>query len=70
MRRSMGKQRLSLGERLRRSRRERGINQTEIALVLGVSQPTISYWESDRKIPRHLRAVAAAYGIPFRELIQ
>ena len=37
--------------RVRELREARGIQQKELAIDLGVSQPTISDWESGRKVP-------------------
>jgi transcriptional regulator with XRE-family HTH domain len=37
----------SLGERLARLRKEKGITQIELAERLGVSQPLVSEWERD-----------------------
>ena len=37
--------------RVRELREAKGIQQKELAIDLGVSQPTISDWESGRKVP-------------------
>lgn len=37
--------------RVRELRESRGIQQKELAIDLGVSQPTVSDWESGRKVP-------------------
>lgn len=37
--------------RIRELREAKGMQQKELAIDLGVSQPTISDWESGRKIP-------------------
>src|SRR5947207_430755 len=50
----------SLGQRLSRLRKERGITQVELAQVFGVSQPVISEYERDGLALRwdHLIALA------------
>ena len=37
--------------RVRELREAKGIQQKELAIDLGVSQPTVSDWESGRKVP-------------------
>lgn len=37
--------------KIRKLREQRGMQQKELALELGVSQPTVSDWEAGRKIP-------------------
>ena len=44
----------TIGERVRLARKELGLNQTELALRLGVSQPTVANWESGVHDPRRL----------------
>lgn len=42
----------SIGKRIKELRDERGLTQTELADLLGVSQKTISSWEVDRTEPK------------------
>ncbi len=39
------------GERLRALRREREIGQNELAGALGLSNASVSYWETGKQIP-------------------
>jgi len=45
----------TLGGRIRRQRLVSGLAQYELAKILGVSAPTVSEWESDKKIPARER---------------
>lgn len=36
---------------IKQARKKMGLNQKEVAAALGVSQPTVSDWEADRKMP-------------------
>lgn len=47
VRKTERKQEETVGQRLARLRRERGITQEELASMLGVAQPMISGWERD-----------------------
>jgi len=55
----------SLGERLHRLRKLRGLTQGELASRLGVSKPTVWAWEQDRARPieDRLEAIAEALGV-------
>jgi transcriptional regulator with XRE-family HTH domain len=57
---------LTVGENLRRLRRERGFGQIALAKASGVSQPSISYLERDVRDPHAetLRKLADALGVP------
>lgn len=48
----------SLGDRLAKARKVAGLEQSEIASVLGVSRALVSQWENDKAEPR-LSQVAA-----------
>ena len=37
--------------RIRELREQKGLQQKELAVDIGISQPTVSDWESGRKIP-------------------
>jgi transcriptional regulator with XRE-family HTH domain len=51
-------------------RRERGLSQRELALELGVTKPTVSYWESAKAIPQVtiLEPLARALHVSYEEL--
>jgi transcriptional regulator with XRE-family HTH domain len=61
----------SLGERLRRLRRERSLTQEELAHLCGVSQEMIAKTEQGRRHPRVtvLAKLAQALDVPLSELI-
>jgi len=44
----------SIGERIRKARKTRGLSQADLALRIGVSQPAIANWESGIHDPRRL----------------
>lgn len=60
----------SLGERLHRLRKLRGLTQGELAARLGVSKPTVWAWEQDRARPieDRIEAIAEALGVTAGEL--
>lgn len=60
----------SLGERLHRLRKERGLTQGELAARLGVSKPTVWAWEQGRARPieDRLDAIARELGVATSEL--
>lgn len=42
----------TIGGRIRLARKEKGLNQGDLAARLGVSQPTVANWEADAHSPR------------------
>lgn len=60
----------SLGERLHRLRKLRGLTQGELANRLGVSKPTVWAWEQGRARPieDRIEAIAEALGVDSNEL--
>lgn len=60
----------SLGERLHRLRKLRGMTQGELAAKLGVSKPTVWAWEQDRARPieDRLQPIAEALGVTVADL--
>ncbi|WP_345069908.1 helix-turn-helix transcriptional regulator [Amycolatopsis tucumanensis] len=50
---------------IRELRKERGWNQTQLGAAVGVDQSTVSEWERGAAVPRELRAIADALGVPF-----
>ncbi|MCJ2178702.1 helix-turn-helix transcriptional regulator [Novosphingobium album (ex Hu et al. 2023)] len=61
----------TLGERIRRLRREREIGMEHFASRIGVSRPTLWKWEKGTAFPRakKLQAIARALGVSERELL-
>jgi transcriptional regulator with XRE-family HTH domain len=60
----------SLGERLHRLRKLRGLTQGELANRLGVSKPTVWAWEQGRARPieERIEAIAQALGVDVADL--
>ncbi len=51
-----------IGERIRTTRRERGLTQDALAAAVGVSRSAVAQWETGRagQLTAHLAAIAAA----------
>lgn len=62
----------TLGYRINRKRRERGLTLAQVASALEVSKPTVWAWEKDkaRPIPERLGAIAEVLGVSEAELIE
>lgn len=62
---------ISIGERIRALRKEKGLTQDDVAKVLGVARPTITVYESGSTEPslKHLRVLAKYFDVTFDELI-
>jgi transcriptional regulator with XRE-family HTH domain len=60
----------TLGERLHRLRKLRGMTQGELAAKLGVSKPTVWAWEQDRARPieDRIEPIAAVLGVTATDL--
>lgn len=58
----------SYGARIRYWRERAGITKGELAEAVGVTEPAIYHWESERYPPtlEHLQAVASAVGVDMR----
>ncbi len=56
----------TIGSRIKQARKEKSINQAELATRLGVSQPTVANWESGIHDPRQmmLAKIAEALEVP------
>jgi transcriptional regulator with XRE-family HTH domain len=62
----------TLGERLRELREGCGMNQSTAAAELGITQPTLSAYENDHRLPniRQVRKFANLYGVSVEEIIR
>jgi len=62
---------MTVGEKLRKQRRRMKKRQRDIAKAVGVTQPTVHAWESDKWSPRveQIRDVAKAYGLEPADLL-
>mgnify|MGYP000005729593 CR=1 FL=1 len=62
---------LTIGEMIRRTRRNRDMNQELAARELKVNQSTVAKWErGDRPRPEKLGAIAKFVGMPLPQLLQ
>ncbi len=63
---------MSLGSNIKRLREANGMTQEELAKVLGVSPASVSYWESDVKVPRMgaIQKMADRFGVLKSEIIE
>ena len=61
----------SLGNRLVQARTDAGMDQDEVATLVGVDLDTLSRWESDARSPRSNRitTMAGILGVTFRWLL-
>jgi len=61
----------TLGERLRRLRKARGFTQVELAQAIGVSQPTVAYYETEDGLPgaTHVLKLAEVLGASPEEIL-
>lgn len=61
----------TLGDRLKRLRRERGFSMVHFASRVGVSKPTLWKWEKGTVFPRQdmIGTIARTLGVPEKELI-
>lgn len=57
-----------IGQRIKNARKNKKLSQTELAVLLGVSQPTIGNWESGNHEPRHATVSRIAYALDVRHL--
>lgn len=59
--------RWTFGDRVRRARREAGLDRLALAEQLGVSRSTVATWENDRSVPGRyeeaVHAIAEATGV-------
>lgn len=62
---------MTIGERIRRLRTERGMNTVELTEAMHISHDTLYKWESGKAIPRlkHIRAAAQVLGVDVDVLI-
>ena len=60
-----------MGEQIRMLRRNRDMQQTDLASALGVKQSTISDWENNVSFPctENLIALAAFFAVSLDELV-
>lgn len=61
---------MTLGEKLKMYRKQKGVSQEKIAELVGVSRQAVTKWESGQTAPstENLMALASIYGISLDEL--
>jgi len=57
-----------VGQRIKLARKRKQLSQTDLANLLGVSQPTIGYWENGHHEPRHANMYRIADALNVRRL--
>ena len=57
----------SIGERIRAARKAAGLNQAELALRVGVSQPAVANWEAGVHDPRRLMLAKLAESLDVKQ---
>ena len=62
---------MSIGSNIKLKREQKGINQNELAEIIGVSDKTVSSWEIDRTEPKMgmIEKVAKALGCKKTDII-
>ena len=62
----------TLGTRIRTMRLSRGLNQIDLAKMVGVSRSTITMWETDQRRPGFdmFDALADAFNVPISAILQ
>ena len=60
---------MSIGEKIKELRIEKGLSQMNLAKIVGVSQKAIDYWERDVNEPKasYIIALVKAFEITFDE---
>ena len=58
---------MSIGEKIKEFRIEKGLSQMQLGKVIGVSQKAIDYWERNVNEPKssYIIALVKAFGISF-----
>ena len=62
---------MTLGERIQKYRKMKGLSQEELGKLLHISRQTISKWESNQSSPdiQSCKAMADVFGISLEELL-
>ena len=63
---------VSIGERIKELRLERGLSQMQLSKSIGVSQKAVDYWERSVNEPKasYIIAVVKFFGISFDEFFE
>ena len=62
----------TLGERIRTMRLSRGLNQVDLAKMVGVSRSTVTMWETDQRRPalEMFDALADVFNVPISAILK
>ena len=60
----------TLGQRIRALRKQKGLSGAALAMRIGCSEPAVSYWENDLRVPKPhwLGALSRFFGVSVRYL--
>lgn len=60
---------MSIGEKIKELRNEKGLSQMQLAKAIGVSQKAIDYWERNVNEPKasYLISLVKVFGLTFDE---
>ncbi len=61
-----------IGDRIKELRLEKGLSQTQLAKMIGVSQKAIDYWERSVNEPKvgYIIALVRHFGISYNEFFE
>lgn len=60
------------GNKIKAYRKSKNVNQTQLAMILGVSKQSVCDWEKGRSVPSHknLRKIAEFFNITIDNLLE
>lgn len=63
---------VSIGEKIKELRLEKGLSQMQLGKLIGVSQKAVDYWERSVNEPKasYIIALVKAFGISFDEFFE
>lgn len=62
---------MTIGESIKKARKDKGLNQTQLAAAVGANTAQVSWWETGRTFPSILTCISLAdyFGITLDELV-
>ena len=63
---------ISIGERIKELRLEKGLSQMQLGKLIGVSQKAVDYWERSVNEPKssYIIALVKVFGVSFDEFFE